>query len=287
MGLNGRAFADECSSSGATKDRAQKANITLVEKDGDIVDQADYILSIVPPRDALATAQRIVSTTPELEKRRSPLYYVDLNAIAPRSARRIAEIFVPFTKQVTFIDGGIIGGPPAPKPDSPGQWKKPSLVVSGPHSLHDDHSGPGAKLASILNMRHVANDIGSASGLKMCFASTTKGLTAIAIQSFTTASRLGVLDELRDHLSNYSPKTGQLAEAGVKGMTSKAYRWVEEMRQIGETFEVDGGWEKDAAIFPGAAALYEFVAGVEGVGGEKGLELEQVVEGLTGRLESQ
>lgn len=259
----------------------------MLEQDGDIVDQADYILSIVPPRDALATAKRVVAAKLELEKRRSPLYYVDLNAIAPRSARQIAEIFVPVTEQVKFIDGGIIGGPPAPKPDSPGEWKKPSLVVSGPHSLHQDHSGHGASLASVLNMRHVADEIGPASGLKMCFASTTKGLTAIAIQSFTTASRLGVLDELREHLSNYSPKTGQLAEAGVKGMTTKAYRWVEEMRQIGETFEVDGGWEKDAAIFPGAAALYDFVAGVEGVGGKKGLEVEQVVEGLTGKLKKE
>ena len=268
----------------ATKDRAEKANITLVEKDGDIVDQADYILSIVPPRDALATAHRIVSAKLELERRTSPLYYIDLNAIAPRSARQIADVFMPFTKQVKFIDGGIIGGPPAPKSDSPGEWKKPSLVVSGPHSLFNDQSDHGPSLASVLNMRHVSGEIGSASGLKMCFASTTKGLTAIAIQSFTTASRLGVLDELRDHLSTYSPKTGQLAESGVKGMTTKAYRWVEEMRQIGETFEVDGGWEKDAAIFPGAAALYDFVAEVEGVGGEKGLEVEQVVEGLTKKL---
>ncbi|KAL9094527.1 MAG: hypothetical protein Q9165_003086 [Trypethelium subeluteriae] len=258
-----------------------------MEKDGDLVDQADYILSIVPPRDALATARRIAFAKIELKRRKQPLYYVDLNAIAPRSARQIADIFQPFTEHVRFVDGGIIGGPPAPKPDSPGEWRKPSLVVSGPHSLHDDQSGHGASLASILNMRHIADEIGPASGLKMCFASTTKGPTAIAIQSFTTASRLGVLDELRAHLSNYSPMTGQLAEAGVKGMPSKAYRWVEEMRQIGETFEVDGGWGKETAIFPGAAALYEFVASVEGVGGEKGAEVEQVVHGLTSKLKKE
>ena len=51
----------------------------------------------------------------------------------------------------------------------------------------------------------------------MCFASTTKGLTAIAIQSFTTAHRLGVLDELQQHLKEYSPKTGELAAKGLIG----------------------------------------------------------------------
>ena len=60
----------------------------------------------------------------------------------------------------------------------------------------------------------------------MCFASTTKGLTAIAIQSFTTANTLGVLDQLQLHLKEYSPKTGELAAKGLMGMPPKAYRYV-------------------------------------------------------------
>ncbi|KAI9656571.1 MAG: hypothetical protein M1821_004778 [Bathelium mastoideum] len=271
-----------------TKDRARKADISLVDQDSDIVKQADYILSIVPPRDALTTAQRITAAHAELERRGTPLWYIDLNAVAPRSAHQIADLFAPFSPQITFLDGGIIGGPPAPKPDNPSEWKKPSLVVSGPHSLADDDRagrGTGAQLATLLNVRHVANTIGPASGLKMCFASTTKGLTAIAIQSFTTAAQLGVLDELRAHLADHSPRTGALAEAGLRSMPSKAYRWVEEMRQIGATFAAEGGWEGDAAIFAGAAAVYELVAGTEGVGGEKGLEVERVVEGLVGKLQ--
>ncbi|KAI9700934.1 MAG: hypothetical protein M1820_006579 [Bogoriella megaspora] len=268
----------------ATKKRAQEANITLVNNDSDLAHQVDFFLSIVPPRDALATAQRIAAAKSALESRKTPLWYLDLNAIAPKTSRQIADVFNPFQHQITFLDGGIIGGPPSPKPDTPHEWKKPSVVISGPSKLADHPSGYGTDLASLLNIKHVADEIGPASGLKMCFASTTKGLTAIAIQSFTTASRLGVLEELREHLGVYSPKTGALAEAGVKGMPSKAHRWVEEMRQIGETFREDGGWEAEAGIFQGAAEVYRFVAGVEGVAGEKGLDVERVVDGLVGKL---
>ena len=60
--------------------------------------------------------------------------------------------------------------------------------------------------------------------------------------SFTTARRLGVLGELQRHLGEYSPKTGALAEQGLKGMSPKAYRWVDEMREIGACFAADGGF---------------------------------------------
>ena len=109
------------------------------------------------------------------------------------------------TRSWVLSNSKIIGA--APKLQADGSWTKPSLVVSGPHKLD-------SQLAETLNVTHVADTIGPASGLKICFASTTKGLTAIAIQSFTTAHRLGVLDHLQDHLKECSPKTGELAAKG-------------------------------------------------------------------------
>lgn len=44
-----------------THDRAQKASIETLPTDVSFVTQSDYILSIVPPRDALATAKRITT----------------------------------------------------------------------------------------------------------------------------------------------------------------------------------------------------------------------------------
>lgn len=182
-------------------------------------------------------------------------------------------------------DSKIIGG--APQILADGSWNKPSIVVSGPYRLNDAPiSGP--HLAKVLNLKHIADTIGlyfssslylcsrqsgapkhclgtpvlplkaliltqrnttgPASGLKMCFASMTKGLTAIAIQSFTTAHTLGVLDDLQAHLKDHSPKTGELAAKGLVGMPPKAYRWVDEMKEIAETFHSEGGFEVGSSL---------------------------------------
>jgi len=79
----------------------------------------------------------------------------------------------------------------------------------------------------------------------MCFAATTKGFISLAIQSYTTAHQLGVLDNLRGYLEKYQPSTHALAEKGLVTMPSKAYRWVGEMREIGNTFETEGNFNSN------------------------------------------
>lgn len=118
-----------------------------------------------------------------------------------------------------------------------------------------------------LNIKQISSSVGSASGLKMCFASMTKGFTAIAIQSFTTAQKLGVLPELQQHLVDYSPKTGQLAEKGLVGMPPKAYRWVREMEEIADTLHEEGGFDSD--MFSGASKIFRLVAEDTELGNEK------------------
>jgi hypothetical protein len=167
----------------------QKASIEALTTDISLVSASDYILSIVPPRDALATATRITTAfNAQPSPKQTTLYYLDLNAISPRSARQIADLFSTSTPSIKFIDGGIIGGAPTLKGD-PGPsttvsshpsishaWSRPSIPVSGPHTLASSTiSGP--HLQETLNIKHIAETIGPASGLKCCFASTTKGFT--------------------------------------------------------------------------------------------------------------
>ncbi|KAH8675850.1 6-phosphogluconate dehydrogenase [Xylariales sp. PMI_506] len=116
-------------------------------------------------------------------------------------------------------------------------------------------------------MRHISAEIGAASGLKMCFASTTKGFTSIAIQSFTTAQRLGVLGELQHEMQTRLPAQWKAAERGVIAMAPKAYRWVREMEEIALTFAEDGGFTED--LFQGSAKVYKAVAEDSELGQEK------------------
>lgn len=252
----------------ATQTRARNNNVSLVPTDLELCNEADYILSIVPQRDAVATAERIVAaaTNKAFAQRSNPLYFLDLNAVSPRSARACDALFAKSAPNVKLIDGGIIGAPPKLKDD--GSWYRPSIVVSGPNNL--SHAQPaGDKLADLLNIRHINDTVGSASGLKMCFAAINKGFIALATQSFTAAHALGVVPELQEHLKEYSPAIGQAANRGIPNMPPKAYRWVQEMREIAETMEEDGGFAPEESLFRPIAEVYELVTNGTELGKEK------------------
>lgn len=245
---------------------------------------ASYILSIVPPRDALTTAHRVSLALATLTApRHSPLYYLDLNASSPSTTRSIASFFD--SKTCHFVDGAIIGGPPSPRAtpsadvknvtafeDDGHLWNRPSMPVSGPVRVSDNPIG-GQELEEVLCMKHISNDIGPASGLKCCFATMTKGYTALAIQAFTTASSLGVLDELKSQLASKVPHMLKTAESGLCAMPPKAYRWVKEMEEIGACHADDGGFHGDGQgglnIFSKVAGVYKEIAENEVLGAEK------------------
>nr|POE77665.1 hypothetical protein CFP56_09312 [Quercus suber] len=247
-----------------TQDRARRIAIELVQSDIDLVNESEYVLSIVPPRDALTTAQRVIvaSTSDYCRNRERPLFYLDLNAISPQSAREIHEQFARDAPQIRHIDGGIIGGPPHIQTDE-GGWQIPKIPVSGPHKVIDE------RLIQVLGLKHLNLTIGSATGLKMCFAALSKGFTALAIQSFTTAHNLDVLPELKEHLEWSNSATLKTAERGLVGMPPKAYRWVKEMEEIAKTFEVDGGFLAEESPFRGIARVYDLVAYGTDLGEEK------------------
>lgn len=214
----------------------------------------------------VAIAKRVVAaaTDPGFTERTNPLYFLDLNAVSPQSARDTGELFASAAPAVKLIDGGILGGPPSAKDD--GSWYRPSIVVSGPVRLHEAQPS-GENMADVLNIRHINDTLGSASGLKMCFAAIHKGFTALALQSLTTANSLGVLSELQEHL-NESPLGPQVFKS-VPAMPPKAYRWVREMEEIADTVEEDGGFSREESIFRPIAEVYELVTNGTELGKEQ------------------
>ncbi|KAG6041003.1 hypothetical protein E4U41_006332 [Claviceps citrina] len=266
-----------------TIDRAKAANVAIVPSDLDLVKQCQVILSVVPPRDAAATAQRIADAlSGGTASEETPVFFVDLNAVSPSSAKAMACMFDRARVPVRFIDGCILGAPPRPRdaavvatgsPTSTdaadAAWSRPSLPVSGPHRLSSSSSSlPGGdRLAAVLNMRSISDEVGAASGLKMCFAAVAKGFTALATQSFTTAHRLGVADELRREMGELLPGHLATAERSVPDMPPKAYRWVREMEEIADTMAEEGGWTRE--LFGGIAGVYRSVAENDVLGKEK------------------
>src|SRR6201987_777563 len=95
-----------------TRARAKASGMSAA-KDDDIA-RADFILSILPPGDALSLAQRFV---PALTASNAKPVYVDCNAINPKTVDRVAAAIAPTGSP--FVDAGIIGQPPKPGDSGP------------------------------------------------------------------------------------------------------------------------------------------------------------------------
>ncbi|OWP01875.1 hypothetical protein B2J93_4725 [Marssonina coronariae] len=254
--------------SAKTKARAALAGVQEVSFE-ELIGKADVLLSILPPAEALPLvkmASKVLKAKAASGNKRR-LFYMDLNAISPSSAREMDTIFSGM--DVIFIDGGIIGFPPRQLAD--GNWFRPSITTSGPVISEPwfEH------FASLIKITHISPDIGAASGLKMCFGSIYKGLAAVATQAYITAKNLGVLEHLRGHLLEYFPGMTPIIENSILGEQRKAYRWIREAEEIEATFAADGGWERD--LFKGVADVFHVVAEKTTLEKESKADVEEVV----------
>jgi 3-hydroxyisobutyrate dehydrogenase-like beta-hydroxyacid dehydrogenase len=226
--------------SARTRALAAKAGIEAVAGDDELVREADMLLAILVPAQALSLARRIAAA---LERIRSPLLYVDCNAVAPETARRIGALVE--TAGARFVDAGIIGPPPR-------EGARTMFYASGAHV------GDFAVLRDFgLDVRPVSARPGDASAVKMCYAALTKGTTAVMTELLLAAERLGVAAALRaEFAQSQQAALAQMART-VPAMVPKAHRWVGEMEEIAKTFEACGLTPK---TFLGAAEIYDFVA---------------------------
>lgn len=222
----------------ASAARAEAAGMVAIADDHGLVEGVDAILSIVPPGDALALAERL---RPALAAAARKPIYVDCNAVNPNTVARIGECLA--ATGCAFVDGGIIGGPPTP--GTPG----PRLYVSGPGA------GDIETLRRYgLDIRRIDGPVGAASALKMSYAGITKGLTAIGTAMILGAAAGDCAPALLTELAASQPALLAYFRRSIPDMYGKAYRWVAEMEEIA------GFVPDDAAIYDGAARLYERLA---------------------------
>jgi L-threonate 2-dehydrogenase len=162
----------------ASIERVRRAGIEGVDDDHLLVRNADFVLSIVPPGVAVEVARRF--RDPILRANAKPIF-VECNAIAPTTTRRIEEIL----HGTRLIDAGIIGGPPTAGTQDPAQG--PRIYASGAdaHEL--------ARLTKYgLDIAVLDGPVGAASALKLAYAGMTKGFTALATAMVNAASREGL-----------------------------------------------------------------------------------------------
>lgn len=207
----------------------------------DLVREADVILCILVPSEARGVAGAVAAA---IRRTGADVTYADCNAISPGTVREIGETITAAGGR--FVDAGIIGGPPTPGSSGTRYY------ASGADA---DRLLPLA--ACGLDVRVIGAEIGQASGLKMCYAALTKGLTALGTELLVAAQLLGLDDALRAEQRDSTPDTLASLMRSIPAMTPKAYRWVGEMEEIAATFAEVGLTPR---MFEGAAAMYRLVA---------------------------
>ncbi|MGB6965852.1 MAG: DUF1932 domain-containing protein [Xanthobacteraceae bacterium] len=225
--------------SAETHARAKTAG--MADTSDEEITASDFILSILPPGDALSLARHFV---PVLAASNAKPVYVDCNAINPKTVEKVAAAIAP--TGCPFADAGIIGQPP--KPGDPG----PRFYASGPAAR---------RFATLrdygLDIRVLDGAMSAASALKMSYAGITKGTQAIGAAMMLAATRAGNADDLFAELQGSQKEMFAWFKRSLSMMPPKAYRWIAEMHEIAGFVGDDPAAHE---LYQGAAHFYERIA---------------------------
>jgi hypothetical protein len=173
-----------------------------------VVARSGVVFSVVPPHAALGLARSL----PPFDG-----IYVDANAVSPETARAVGA------SVARFVDGAIVGGPPAPR-----------LYLSG---------GEAAAVAALFEGSPIETElVANASALKCAYA---------AIRDFARAE--GVEDALVAEWARSLPDLAARLAAAERSAAKKGWRWVGEMEEIASAFAADG---LPAGFHQAAAEIY-------------------------------
>jgi 3-hydroxyisobutyrate dehydrogenase-like beta-hydroxyacid dehydrogenase len=239
--------------SDASAARARAAGLEACESLEELAAGSVGIVSVCPPDAALAVAASVMDAG-------FRGVYVDANAIAPATARMLAE-----RVGERFVDGGIIG-PPAERAGTT------RLYLSG---------GDAAAVAAwfgdgLLGVDVVPGPAGAASALKMCYAAYTKGTSALLLAIRALAQAEGVTEALLSEWRISQPELARRSEAAARGSAPKAWRFSGEMREIAATF---GARDLPDGFHLAAASVYERLSGFKDAGEP---DLSEVLDALLG-----
>ncbi|KAI0782131.1 6-phosphogluconate dehydrogenase C-terminal domain-like protein [Abortiporus biennis] len=221
--------------SAASHRRAKEAGMEDISL-SEIIQKADWVLSILPPSEAFGFARKFRDAVDSETLSSNDVRFVDCNAVNPETVKRIRDVLVEDSegsrRKVRFIDAGIIGGPPNLKTGYDPVFY--ASVDEGDEDLLAAFEGLKEFGLNVKGLRGEGAGVGDASALKMSYAGMTKGIIGIcttmilAANSSSPATATALLHELHDS----QPSLLQRIVTSTPSMLPKAYRWVGEMEEI-------------------------------------------------------
>ena len=226
--------------SNRTRQLAAEAHFRDIPTLGLLVEQADLILSILVPDQAVTVAQQVAAAMRSSGKH---AVYAECNAVSPQTTRKIESIITEAGGQ--YVDGGIIGG-------SPTRGTPPRFYVSGEHT--DVVAGLDGKG---ITVKPIGKEVGRASGIKMCYAALTKGTSTLQSALLSAAESMNLTDELIAEFEFSQPDALRQMNNGISRLPPNAHRWIGEMLEIASTFEHLG---VTPSFHQGAAEMYRLLS---------------------------
>ena len=146
----------------------------------------------------------------------------------------------------SYVDGGIVGPPPL----APGHTR---LYLSGPRAAEVQALFGGTDVDA-----RMVPPPGTASAVKMAYASWTKGSAALLLAARALARAEGVEPVLLEEWGLSQPGLEKRWEGAAGAAAAKGWRWVAEMEEIAATMAAAGlpeGFHQAAAeIYRGFSA---------------------------------
>ena len=222
-----------------TRVLAEKAGIEDVSDFGEMVGQADLVMSITVSQVVPQVCQQVADA---IKSTGSDTLFAECNAIAPQTVRKMEPIITAAGGR--FVDVGIIGSPPR-------NGRSPRFYTSGVNAPEFEQMRDFG-----LDVRTIGPNTGQASGIKMCYAAMTKGTAALHSQLLMAAQLLGLYQPLLEEFQSGHSATVQRMAGWIPGIPAKSRRWVSEMQEIEATFEHLG---MTPHIFEGVADMYRLI----------------------------
>ena len=227
--------------SARTKSLSDKAGIVDVPTLEELVAESQILLSITISEVVPTLCTQVAAAVQETG---TDLLFAECNAIAPQVSREMEPIIA--KSGARYVDASIVGGPPR-------DGSSPRFYASG------EHAGELAQLRDYgLDVRPVGEEIGQASGIKMCYAAMTKGSSALYAQLLLAAELMGLSDHVKDEFRHSQSAVMQRMERGLPGIPAKSRRWVSEMEEIEATFSHLGLTHH---LFRGVTDMYRLIGG--------------------------
>ncbi len=201
-----------------TKELVKSLDIPVLDSFEDVAQESDILISANSPQSALAVALKYGSLTQGI--------FLDFNNISPNTAKQIEN----YLSDEHFIDSSIMGRVSSEELNLYFSGRKAEEFVSNMRNFIRDTDAPSNVK---VNIKVVSDEIGDVSKLKILRSSYTKGVSALLVETFETAEKLGLSEELWEILSLTENRDFETsAKSRIASSKRKSKRKYEELIEV-------------------------------------------------------